>query len=101
MEIRTILNRCHPIRPFIYVGARFIGDQIHVDVRARRRSRGICGECGRRGATYDTAREPRLFEFVPLWGFAVFLVYGMRRVDCAVCGVKTERVPWAEGKHQS
>jgi transposase len=35
-----------------------------------------------------------------LWGFAVFLVYGMRRVECAVCGVKTEQVPWAEGKNQ-
>jgi transposase len=64
------------------------------------RSRGICGECGRRGPTYDTAREPRLFQFVPVWGFAVFLAYAMRRVDCAVCGVKIERVPWAEGKNQ-
>jgi transposase len=100
MEIRTILNQCHPIRPFVYVGARFFAGQIHVDVRARRCSRGVCGECGRRGPTYDTAREPRLFEFVPLWGFAVFLVYAMRRIECAECGVKTERVPWAEGKHQ-
>jgi transposase len=41
-----------------------------------------------------------LFQFVPVWGFAVFLAYAMRRVDCAVCGVKTERVPWAEGKNQ-
>jgi transposase len=37
---------------------------------------------------------------VPLWGIAVFLVYAMRRIDCEVCGVKTEQVPWAEGKNQ-
>ena len=84
----------------MYGATRFVGEQIHVEVRPRKRSRGLCGGCGRRGPTYDTARESRLFEFVPLWGFAVFLVYGMRRIECAVCGVKTERVPWAEGKNQ-
>ena len=42
----------------------------------------------------------RRFEFVPLWGIAVFLVYAMRRVSCASCGVRVERVPWATGKHQ-
>jgi transposase len=42
----------------------------------------------------------RRFEFVPLWGLAVFLVYAMRRVSCPSCGVKVETVPWASGKHQ-
>ena len=42
----------------------------------------------------------RRFEFVPLWGLAVFLVYAMRRVACPRCGVKVETVPWAAGKHQ-
>ncbi len=37
---------------------------------------------------------------MPLWGFAVFLVYAMRRVSCPSCGVKVETVPWASGKHQ-
>jgi transposase len=50
--------------------------------------------------TYDTATEARLFEFVPLWGFPVFLVYGMRRVACKACGrVVVEKVPWSTGKH--
>jgi hypothetical protein len=25
----------------------------------------------------------------------------MRRIDCKNCGVRTERVPWADGKHHS
>jgi len=35
---------------------------------------------------------------VPLWGILVCFVYRMRRVDCPECGVKVERVPWADGK---
>jgi transposase len=100
MELKTILNKCHSIRPFVYGSDTFVGDEIHVTVHARKGSRGQCGECGLKGAIYDTAREPRLFEFVPLWGFSVFLVYSMRRINCPTCGVKTERVPWAEGKNQ-
>src|SRR5262249_10593383 len=51
--------------------------------------------------TYDTARIPRRFEFVPLWGYAVYLWHNMRRVDCRRCGVKIETVPWAEGKNST
>jgi transposase len=42
----------------------------------------------------------RRFEYIPLWGYRVFLVYVMRRVECAYCGVKVEQVPWARGKHE-
>ena len=33
------------------------------------------------GPGYDRLPERR-FEFVPLWGMAVYFVYAMRRVDC-------------------
>ena len=39
------------------------------------------------------------FEFVPLWGCMVVLLYHMRRVDCRACGVRVEAVPWGIGKH--
>lgn len=42
----------------------------------------------------------RRFEFIPVWGFGVFLLYSMRRVACPQCGIKVEEVPWATGKHQ-
>ncbi len=38
--------------------------------------------------------------FIPLWGYAVYLVYCMRRIECPRCGIKTEQVPWADGKNQ-
>jgi hypothetical protein len=56
------------------------------------------------GHSYGLPRQsstlPRRFEFVPLWGIAVFFLYAMRRVACTRCGVRVETVPWAQGKHQ-
>lgn len=100
MMVKTLLNRCHPIRLFVYGATSFVGDAVHVEVRPRAGSRGLCGGCGHRGPTYDTSGSPRSFAFVPLWGFAVVLVYCMRRIDCSACGVTTEQVPWASGKHR-
>ena len=58
----------------------------------------MCSVCGMSGPGYDTL-PVRRFEFVPLWGIAVFFLYAMRRVQCPGCGIKVERVPWAEGKN--
>ncbi len=101
MQLKTILNQCHRFKSFVY-GKTYFGDDgttIHVAVVPRKRSRGICSGCERPGPTYDTASTPRGFAFVPLWGFAVWLWYCMRRIDCAACGVTVEKVPWAEGKN--
>ena len=45
----------------------------------------------RRKEGYDKLAQRR-FEFVPLWGIAVFLLYAMRRAACPQCGVKVETV---------
>lgn len=107
MLIRTLLNRVHPVKGFVYEQVKIVPDaaevnevRLEVRVRPRRGSRGACSSCGRRGPGYDTLADRR-FDFVPLWGIAVVLIYAMRRIDCGHCGVKVERVPWAEpgGKH--
>jgi transposase len=98
MRLKTVLNRVHPVKGFVYEKARFHDDQIGIAVRPRRRSRPICSGCGRRGPGYDTL-PTRRFAFVPLGGLAVFLLYARRRVDCPRCGETAERLPWAEGKH--
>ncbi len=98
MRLKTVLNRIHPVKGFVYEKARFHDDQIEISVRPHRRSRPICSGCGRRGPGYDTL-PVRRFEFVPLWALAVFLLYARRRVNCPRCGVTAERLPWAEGKH--
>ena len=101
MQLKTILNRIEPFKSFVYGKARMLEEDgelaIEVEVQARANGRAICSGCGRPGPGYDRLPERR-FEFVPLWGIAVFFVYAMRRVDCPQCGVTVERVPWAEGK---
>jgi transposase len=96
MQVKTVLNRVHPIKGFVYGKIRFT-DSIEVEVRSRRRSRAFCSGCGRRGPTYDHL-SPRRFAFVPLWALSVYLIYAMRRVDCPRCGVTAELVPWGDGK---
>lgn len=100
--VKTVLNRVHPLQSFVYGAVRLHENSVvEVEVRPRRRSRGVCSRCGKRGPTYDTARQPRAFAFVPLWNLAVVLVYCMRRIDCVRCGVTVERVPWADGKQRT
>jgi len=101
MELITILNHCHRHRGFVYQHARFGPDQknIEVTVRPREGSAAVCSGCHQPAPGYDHLPE-RCFEFIPLWGFLVFLLYRMRRVDCRNCGVVVEKVPWGDGKHQ-
>jgi hypothetical protein len=58
MQVKTILNRIQKHRSFVE---------------------------RERASDYDTL-PARRFEFVPLWGLAVFVVYAMRRVSCPSCG---------------
>jgi len=100
MELITILNHCHYFRGFVYFRARFTDDHkgIEVAVRPRRGTPAICSRCHQPAPGFDQLPERR-FEFIPFWGFFVFLLYAMRRVDCRRCGaVLVEEVPWAGGK---
>jgi transposase len=100
MELITILNRCHRFRGFVYQQAHFGADKksIEVAVRPRKGSTAVCSRCHLPAPGYDQLAERR-FEFIPLWGFLVFLLYTRRRVNCRRCGiVAVEEVPWGDGK---
>jgi transposase len=101
MELTTILNHCHHHRGFVYQHARFGSDKntIEVGVRPREGSTTVCSGCHKPAPGYDHLPERR-FEFIPFWGFLVFFLYRMRRVNCRNCGVVVEEVPWGDGKHQ-
>lgn len=103
MLLKTILNRVQSHKSFVYGSARFFrheeADAIEVPLEARANGRPICAGCGKARPGYDRLPERR-YQFVPLWGLAVFFLYAPRRVDCPRCGVTVERVPWAEGKNR-
>ena len=101
MRLISILNQFHHFPGFVNVAARLCPESksIEIEVRSRKGSKGLCSSCGKPGPTYDH-QKVRRFEFVPFWGLAVLLLYCMRRIDCRLCGVKVEQVPWGHGKHQ-
>lgn len=101
MQLKTILNRVAKQPGFVFGAATFVNVagllQLHLQVRARQGSRGVCSGCYVRRPGYDRLPE-RLYQFVPLWNIAVFFLYAARRVDCDRCGVTVELLPWAAGK---
>jgi hypothetical protein len=88
LQLITVLNRCHRFPGFVYQQARFSSDHksIEIAVRSRKGSKPVCSRCHQPGPGYDQLAERR-FEFIPFWGFLVFLIYAMRRVDCRLFSV--------------
>ncbi len=95
----------HPIKSFVYHKVSVVPEKplpaIEVLIVPRKNARPVCPKCGCKGSTYDHMPSDRLFDFIPLWNIRVRFRYRMRRVDCGRCGVTVERIPWADGKHQS
>ena len=98
--LARLLNACHHFPGFVYAAVRLVEatNTIEVDVRPRRGSKAHCSCCGKAAPGYDVL-SVRRFAFIPIWGYAVMMLYAMRRVQCRDCGVKVESVPWAMGKH--
>jgi len=99
MLLKTILNKCCKFKSFVAVGAGFDenGGAIILSVKCRVNARPMCSRCGKTAPGYDTPKGCRWFDFIPFWGFQVYLEYAMSRVKCAKCGVRVEKVPWADG----
>jgi transposase len=102
MQLKTILNQVEPYKSFVYANTKMIDrggqPEIEITLEPRANGRPMCSGCRKPAPGYDRQPQPRRFDYVPLWGMAVCFVYRMRRVNCPTCGVKTEQVPWADGK---
>jgi transposase len=101
MQLKTILNRVEPFKSFVYGKVRWVEEAarptLEAEIHPRKNGRPICSGCGRPGPGYDHL-PVRRFQFVPLWGIAMYFVYARRRVNCPTCGVTMEHLPWARGK---
>lgn len=74
-------------------GAEFEGDTLVIDVRPTWK-RARCSCCGAKSPAYD--QRERCWRHLDVAGVRCELRYSIRRVQCPKCGVKVERVPWAE-----
>jgi transposase len=103
VQIKTILNRVQKFKRFVVGDVHWSDEdensELNVMVHPRANSWAQCSKCKQDSPGYDTQPERR-YEFIPLWGIKVFLVYSPRRVSCSACGVRVEHVPWAVGKHR-
>ena len=54
-----------------------------------------CSECGEIAPGYDRVRDRR-WRHLDVAGMQLHLRYNTQRVKCPTCGVKVERLPWAE-----
>jgi len=102
VRIQTILNHCHPLKSFVYISCDFDENRagLMATIEPRKNGQVICSGCGKPRKVYDHL-DKREFSFVPLWNIPVCFEYQMRRVDCPECGVKVEKVPWADGKSRT
>ena len=79
MLIKTLLNNVEKYSSFvyrkIYLGVQDFKKCLIIEIHHRVGSKGKCPVCLERCATYDTSRNPRLFSYVPIWGFPVYFSY--------------------------
>jgi hypothetical protein len=84
MLIKTILNKCHKFKSFVYQQVKLVPYQgaevIDVTIIPRKNALVLCSCCGQPAPGYDSLSERR-FEFMPLWGYRVFFLYTLRRVS--------------------
>ncbi len=97
MLIKTLLNKCYPVKGFIYGKVILSDNKITVKVKEHKRSQGLCNQCKKAAPTYDHLQERR-FRFIPLWGYIVILAYKPRRVSCPEHRVTVEHIPLANSK---
>lgn len=101
LNVKTILNLKENHQFFVYRDVRLnhtsSEPRIEVKIEARKGCKGLCSGCGERRAGYDRLPE-REFMHVPLWGLPVVFLYSVRRVECTLCGIIAERVPWSASK---
>src|SRR6185369_7770944 len=78
MLLKSILNRVQLHPGFVYGSIKWQERKkrpiLQIEIRPRKNRRPVCSVCGIPGPGYDTL-PVRSFEFVPLWGIAVFFLY--------------------------
>ena len=77
----------------------FEAEKVVVDVHPYKRCQEMCPICKQKCARYDTKQDHPSTWRGPNWnGFFVELRYQPKRIKCPEHGVRTEWIPWQDGK---
>jgi len=96
MRVTTVLNQLLGIQGLWVRGVRLCLSEREIWVEVEPRWRVCrCGGCGRKVRRRHD-RSPRSWRHLDMLGFKSVLRYSIWRVKCPRCGVRTQRVPWAE-----
>ncbi len=83
MRIRTLLNSCQKYKSFFYKKEYFekMDNQlvIIIEVEERKNSHPLCSCCQKKAVQYDRLPYNRDDQFIPLWGYQVYIRYRKRR----------------------
>jgi len=97
MRVTTLFRRLLGVTGLRVTGAFFMTlGSLSIEVAPGWR-KPRCSDCGRAAPGYD--RRPVRWWRHLAWGKTlVLLSYAPRRVQCARCGIRTEKLPWADVK---
>jgi len=95
MLLTRLLNACHHFPGFVNTAAKLneSTQTIEIDVRPRLDSKPCCSGCDKPAPGYEYLRERR-FEFIPIWGFAVVLLYRIK----LLCGQREAAIGEADAQ---
>ena len=99
MRLTSVVRKLLNLEHTVVTGVAFERDGLLVDVKPTWRLP-RCSECGRRASGRYDLYGGRRWRHLDFGGMKLQLRADMRRVSCPRCGVRIERVPWAEtGSH--
>ncbi len=93
MRLNTVVRRLLGVTHLFVRDIRLAKKGLVVSVRPSWR-KPRCGECGRVSPGYDIV-PVRQWRHLALGRMMFWLEYTPRRVSCARCGIRVEKVPWA------
>jgi transposase len=93
MRVTTVFRRLLGISRMSVTGVEIAEKGLVVRVEPGNR-RPRCGACGKRAPGYDTVGV-RDWRHLGLGPVRIWLRYAPRRVECATCGVRLEKLAWA------
>jgi transposase len=91
LELATLNRAPHRVR-----SVEETDEGLVAEIEAVEGRRPQCGHCGRKVRRTKGRTKRRLWRGLKIRKLALVLAYTPRRVECPDCGVRVEKVPWAE-----